>query len=57
MAGSESESFGEKLKAKIAEQIKTIMREMMAEFKREERQAPPPPQPHPFNLDGEDLER
>ena len=30
---------------------------MMAEFKREERQAPPPPQPRPFDLDAKDLGR
>ena len=29
----------------------------MVEFRSEERQAPPPPQPHPFDLDGEDLGR
>ena len=37
MAGSEPESSGEKLKAEIVEQMRTIMREMLAEFKREER--------------------
>ena len=29
----------------------------MAEFKREERQVPPPPQPRPFDLVAEDLGR
>ena len=38
MAGSEPESSGERLKAEIAEQMITIMREMLAEFKKEERQ-------------------
>ena len=38
MAGSEPESSGEKLKFEIAEQTRDIMREMFAEFKKEERQ-------------------
>ena len=38
MAGSELESSGEKLKAEIAEQTRDIMREMFAEFKKEEKQ-------------------
>ena len=38
MAGSEPDTSGEKLKAEITEQTRTIMREMLAEFKREERQ-------------------
>ena len=38
MAGSESESFGEKLKAEITEQTRTIMREILVDFKKEERQ-------------------
>ena len=38
MAGSEPESSGEKLKAEIAEQTRDIMREMFAEFKKEEKQ-------------------
>ena len=38
MAGSEPDTSGEKLKAEIAEQTITIMREMLAEFKKEERQ-------------------
>ena len=38
MAGSEPNTSGEKLKAKIAEQTITLMREMFAEFKMEERQ-------------------
>ena len=57
MVGFDFEAFGEKLKAEIAEQTITIMREMMAEFIREERQAPPPPQPRPFDLDIENLGR
>ena len=38
MAGSEPESSGEKLKSEIAEQTRDIMREMFAEFKKEEKQ-------------------
>ena len=38
MAGSEPGSSGEKLKAEIAEQTRDIMREMFAEFKKEEKQ-------------------
>ena len=38
MAGFEPESSGEKLKAEITEQTITIMREMLVEFKKEERQ-------------------
>ena len=38
MSGSEPESSGEKLKAEIAEQTRDIMREMFAEFKKEEKQ-------------------
>ena len=38
MAGSEPDTNGEKLKAEIAEQTITIMREMLAYFKKEERQ-------------------
>ena len=38
MAGSEPNTNGEKLKAEIAEQMITIMREMLAEFNKEERQ-------------------
>ena len=38
MAGFESESSGEKLKAEIVEQTRDIMREMFAEFKKEEKQ-------------------
>ena len=38
MAGSEPESSGEKLKVEIAEQTRDIMREMFAEFKKEDRQ-------------------
>ena len=38
MAGSEPDTSGEKFKAEITEQKRTIMREMLAEFKREERQ-------------------
>ena len=37
MAGSELESSGEKLKAEISEQNRDIMKEMFAEFKKEER--------------------
>ena len=37
MAGSEPNTSGEKLKAKIVEQMRTIMREMLAEFEKEER--------------------
>ena len=58
MTRSESETLGEKLKAEIAEQTRIIMREMMAEFGREERQKkqePPPPQLLPFDLDAEAL--
>ena len=57
MVGSKLEAFEEKLKAEIAEQTRIIIREIMAKFRREKRQAPPSPQPHPFNLDGEDLGR
>ena len=38
MAGSEPDTRWEKLKAEIAEQMRTIMREMLADFKKEERQ-------------------
>ena len=38
MAGSEPDTSGEKFKAEITEQKRTIMRERLAEFKREERQ-------------------
>ena len=38
MVGSEPESSGEKLKYEIAEQTRDIMREMFAEFKKEERE-------------------
>ena len=38
MAGSELESSGKKLKAKISEQTRDIMRELFVEFKKEERQ-------------------
>ena len=38
MAGSEPDTSGEKLKAEIVDQMRTIMRDMLAEFKREERQ-------------------
>ena len=38
MSGSEPESSGEKLKAEIAEQTRDIMRDMFAEFKKEEKQ-------------------
>ena len=38
MAGSEPESSGEKLKVEIAEQTRDIMREMFAEFKKEEKE-------------------
>ena len=38
MAGSEPESSGEKLKAEIVEKTRDIMREMFAEFKKEEKQ-------------------
>ena len=38
MAASEPDNSREKLKAEIAEQIRSIMREMLAEFRREERQ-------------------
>ena len=37
MAGSEPKSNGEKLKAEIAEQTRDIMREMFAEFRKEEK--------------------
>ena len=37
MAEFDFEAFGEKLKAEIAEQTRTIMREMMAEFRREKK--------------------
>ena len=37
MAGFNFEAFGEKLKEEIAEQTRTIMREMMAEFIREKK--------------------
>ena len=57
MAGFDSEAFGERLKAKIAEQTKTIMREMLAESGREERQELPVPQTRPFNLEAEDSRR
>ena len=35
MAGSEPESSGEKLKAEITEQTRTIMRDRLVEFKKE----------------------
>ena len=38
MAGSKSDTSGEKLKSEIAEQTRDIMREMFAEFKKEDRQ-------------------
>ena len=38
MTGSEPETSGEKLKAEIIEQMRIIMRDMLAEFKKEERQ-------------------
>ena len=38
MSGSEPDNSGERLKAEIAEQTRAIMREMLAEFKREEKQ-------------------
>ena len=38
MAGSEPDTSGERLKAEIAEQTKTIMRDMLAEFKKEKSQ-------------------
>ena len=38
MAGSEPDTSGEKFKAEITEQKRTIIREMLAEFKKEERQ-------------------
>ena len=38
MSGTEPDNSGERLKAEIAEQTRTIMREMLAEFKREERE-------------------
>ena len=38
MAGSEPDTNGEKLKAEIVEQMRTIMREMLANFKKEQRQ-------------------
>ena len=53
MAGLDFKVFGEKLKAKIVEQTRIIMREMMAEFIREKKQEPPPPQLHSFDLDAE----
>ena len=38
MAGSEPDTSEEKLKAEITEQMRTIMKEMLVEFKRKERQ-------------------
>ena len=38
MAGSEPDTSGEKLKAEIAKQIITLMKEIFTEFKKEERQ-------------------
>ena len=38
MAGSEPDTSGERLTAEIAEQMRTMMREILAEFKKEERQ-------------------
>ena len=38
MAGSEPDTSGEKLKAEIAEQMRNIMREILVDFKNEERQ-------------------
>ena len=55
MAVFDFKAFGEKLKAEIIEQTRTIMREMMVEFKREEKQEPPPPQLCSFDLDVETL--
>ena len=37
MSESEPDNSGERLKAKITEQTRAIMREMLAEFKREEK--------------------
>ena len=56
MAGSDSKAF-KNLKAKITEQTRTIMREMMTKFRREEKQEMPVPQPRPFDLDAEALRR
>ena len=55
MEGFNFETFKEKLKAEIAKQTRTIMKEMMTEFRREEKQEPPPPQLCPFDLDAETL--
>ena len=38
MAGSEPDTSGERLKVEIAEQTRTIIRDMLVEFKKEERQ-------------------
>ena len=38
MSGSEPDNSGERLKAEIAEQTRVIMREMLAEFKRGEKE-------------------
>ena len=38
MVGFDFEAFGEKLKAEIAKHTRIIMREMMTEFRREEKQ-------------------
>ena len=53
MAGFDFEAFKEKLKAEITEQTRTIMREIMAEFRKKEKQEPPPPLLHSFDLDTE----
>ena len=57
MAEFDSETFGEKLKAEIAEQTKMIMWEMQARLRRKERQELPIPQTHPFDLEAEDSRR
>ena len=57
MIGFNFEAFGEKLKAEIAEQTKTIMQEMLVESRREERQELLVPQTCPFDLKAEDSRR
>ena len=57
MAGFDSKAFGEKLKAEITEQTKMIMRKMLVESRREERQELLVPQTCPFDLKAEDSRR
>ena len=64
IVGSDLETFKEQMKCELTDQTRTIMREMLVESRRaerEERQAvappsvPSAPQFHPFDLDAETL--